>query len=186
MRFIFSTLLILGLSSSAYAVTVDLPDLLTKAQLADEFGISPGEGQDVSMLRSTRLQIVIHKALVNETMEVMLDGALLYTWPTATGRDQWETAPSGERDFTSTPEGQFRIFKLVKDYVSREWKAPMFDAMFFNGGIAIHGTTPDHYAELGTPSSGGCVRLTKENADILWDEVHAIGTSNTLVIVTSK
>ena len=95
-----------------------------------------------------------------------------------------ETVPSGEYDFTGTPVGQYHIFKMVEKYESEEWKAPMTDAMFFKGGIAIHGISPDHYDLLGTPASGGCVRLTLENATVLWDLVHNVGTRHTLVTVT--
>jgi hypothetical protein len=186
MRYMPLAVLIFGLSSQAFAQETELPDLLTTRELATEFGISPSDGQDLSMLRSNRLQIVVHKALINDTLVVILDGKTLFTWPTSTGREQWETATNGQRDFTATPAGQFHIFRMVKDYESKEWGGPMFDAMFFNGGIAIHGTTSNHYGLLGTPASGGCVRLTKENADLLWEQVRAVGTRNTVVMVTSE
>ncbi len=170
----------------AQADSEDLTDILSTKELAREFHIPSGAGQDLYRIGSVRLQIIVHKALVNETLEVILDGKTLYSWPTSTGRDQYETAPSGEHDYTTTHEGTFRIFKMVKNYMSIEWQAPMYDALFFDGGIAIHGISADHYAQLGTPVSGGCVRLDQANAATLWDIVHQIGTRHTVVIVTSK
>jgi lipoprotein-anchoring transpeptidase ErfK/SrfK len=186
MKNFFVLFFVFVFSSYAHAASEDLTDILSTKELAREFHIPSGAGHDLHRIGSVRLQIIVHKALVNETLEVILDGQTLYSWPTSTGRDQDETAPSGEHDYTTTHEGTFRIFKMVQNYMSIEWKAPMFDAMFFDGGIAIHGISADHYAQLGTPVSGGCVRLDQTNAATLWDLVHQIGTRHTVVIVTSR
>jgi lipoprotein-anchoring transpeptidase ErfK/SrfK len=167
---------------------VDLSDLLSPTEMAQEFNIDVNAGSDFtdfSVMNTVHLQIVVHKAPVAENLEVILDGTTLYIWPTSTGRNQWETSPSGEHYFTETKEGTFRIFKMVENYWSVQWRAPMSDAMFFDAGNAIHGTTPDHYSQLGTPASGGCVRLDQANAATLWALVRKTGANHTLVIVTS-
>ncbi len=54
-------------------------------------------------------------------------------------------------------------------------------AIFFNRGIAIHATS--NVEELGTPASGGCVRVETTNAAALWNLIRSIGTSNTVIVV---
>ena len=47
-------------------------------------------------------------------------------------------------------------------------------AVFFNGGIALHGTTPGHFQRLGYKDSGGCVRFYPTNARILWRYINPL------------
>jgi L,D-transpeptidase catalytic domain len=170
-------------SASVSSSGIELPDLLSTDELAQEFSGFPDEDLGPIPFRSDRLQITVNKALEDETLVVTLDGTELYSWPTSTGSEEWVDTPSGSHEFTETPDGQFRIRKMVKDYVSRTWRAPMPNAMFFNRGIAIHGTT--HEDLLGKPVSGGCVRLSLADAETLWNLVKETGARNTLIIVQS-
>ena len=59
--------------------------------------------------------------------------------------------------------------------------APMPNAVFFNGNIAIHGTNAE--ALLGRPASHGCVRLSKADSKIVYALVRASGKANTVICV---
>jgi lipoprotein-anchoring transpeptidase ErfK/SrfK len=74
-----------------------------------------------------------------------------------------------------TTAGKFTIFKKIKDYTSKTYKAPMPYTMFFSkDGKAVHGTkwaTLRSYLHVYiTESVGsmGCVGLTEGNAKTLF------------------
>ncbi|MCX7307720.1 MAG: L,D-transpeptidase [Afipia sp.] len=110
-----------------------------------------------------------------QRMTVSVDGVTKYNWPVSSGN------PSHE-----TPNGNFRTFRMEEDHYSKEFDdAPMPHAIFFTKqGHAIHGT--DSVNRLGTPASHGCVRLSRANAQTLWDIVKAEGVLNTTVTLTGS
>lgn len=110
-----------------------------------------------------------------QQMTVSVDGVPRYTWPISSGN------PSHE-----TPNGSFRTFRMEEDHYSKEFDdAPMPHSIFFTKqGHAIHGT--DSVGKLGTPVSHGCVRLSRANAQTLWDLVKAEGLLKTTVNLTGS
>ena len=110
-----------------------------------------------------------------QQMTVAVDGVERYNWPVSTGN------PSHE-----TPNGKFQTFRMEEDHYSKEFDdAPMPHAIFFTKqGHAIHGT--DSVNRLGSPASHGCVRLSRANAQTLWDIVKADGVLNTSVTLTGS
>jgi hypothetical protein len=54
-------------------------------------------------------------------------------------------------------------------------------AVFFNRGVAVHGTAA--VGALGRPASHGCVRLRTGNAKIFYNLVHKHGTRQTKIVV---
>lgn len=120
-----------------------------------------------------RVSIVVDKN--SQTMTVAVDGVERYQWPVSTGN------PSHE-----TPNGQFRAFRMEEDHYSKEFDdAPMPHSIFFTkSGHAIHGT--DSVDRLGSPASHGCVRLSRENASILFTFVQSEGVLNTTVEVSGS
>jgi hypothetical protein len=135
-----------------------------------------------------RLFIYVNKArsgLLAQRMYVFDkadDGSLtlLYDWPVSTGRGDMEVDMSGHSQSTRTPSGFFELdpARMYETHVSAQWDEAMPYALFFdwkpNGrptGIAIHGTTDENASELGTPASAGCIRLSLENAHVLFDLV---------------
>ncbi len=113
---------------------------------------------------AANIHVVIDKS--EQRMQVMRDGALLYEWPVSTGRrDSW------------TRNGTFRVQSFSEHHRSSRYNwAPMPHSIFFNGNIAVHGTTEEH--RLGSRASHGCVRLSRANAKMLFALVrqHASGT----------
>jgi hypothetical protein len=120
---------------------------------------------------SAMLLITIDKA--NQRMIVAKDEVPLYDWPVSTGQRGYDT-----------PNGVYQPFRMEKDHYSREWDdAPMPHSIFFTmEGHAIHGSY--HVKRLGSPASHGCVRISPQNAGILWKLVRAEKMANTRVVLT--
>ena len=115
--------------------------------------------------------VVVHISISNQSMNVDVNG-----WPS--GSWQVSTARAGYH----TPRGTFRVQRMAKVWFSRKYdNSPMPNSLFFDGGIAIHGT--NHLRSIGFPMSHGCVRLLPGNAERLYDLVEQYGPSRTQIIV---
>jgi len=111
------------------------------------------------------------------------DGGLvmLYDWPVSTGREAVEIDPHGRQESSVTPRGYFELDpkRLYVDHSSSQWDEAMPYAMFFSWkpdgqhetGLAIHGTPEENVGALGSRASAGCIRLSIENARLLFDMV---------------
>ncbi len=120
---------------------------------------------------SANIQIVIDKS--SQRMAVAVDGQQRYIWAVSTGRPGYDT-----------PNGNFKPNRMDADHLSQEWdNAPMPNTIFFDlHGHAIHGFFDVKH--LGLPVSHGCVRLSPEHAQTLFDMVKTEGMANTSVVVT--
>lgn len=201
LRNIFAFFLVLGLQSISFAQeNPALDDLLTPAELLVEMGLAPAESLDanfqnlaaptpmmqpftpeeakkaygVNIYAEFPLVIVVSKA--SQSAVVYHNGQKVNEFLISTGRERWEIAKSGRKYFSSTPAGWYSPQTYVRDHYSKTWKARMEFSIFFIGGIALHATTEDHYKELGTKASGGCVRMKYEIANWFWDLSKSIGT----------
>jgi lipoprotein-anchoring transpeptidase ErfK/SrfK len=104
-------------------------------------------------------------------MYVYRDFEHLYTLRVSTGK-----AGHG------TPSGVFRPYSLeVMHYSRKYYNSPMPWSVFFNNGIAIHGTM--ELRHLGRPASHGCVRTYPRSARRIYNLVRRYGKSNTIIIV---
>lgn len=110
------------------------------------------------------------------------DLALLYDWAASTGREQQEISPRGRRAFTATPRGYYQIDpqRMYRSYQSYNWDQPMPHAMFFNWerrgrqtGLAIHAANEKSLKKLGRRASAGCVQLSPQNAESLFNLIRA-------------
>jgi hypothetical protein len=108
------------------------------------------------------------------------DGALtlIHNWPVSTGRDVIETAADGSHQDSLTPEGYFELdpHRMFRDHISGQWHASMPFSMFFDyehegrvTGVAIHSITGNEGRLLGRRASHGCIRLGRENAELLFN-----------------
>src|SRR4051794_28413469 len=111
----------------------------------------------------------------NQQMTVAVDGPERYHWPGSSGLPSYET-----------PNGSFRAFRMEEDHYSKEFRgAPIPHPIFFTKiGHAIPGT--DSVANLGSPASHGCVRLSRDNAAKLYALVQEQGVLNTTVTLTGS
>lgn len=193
-------------------VTPELDDLMTPDEIAAEIGLPTQEQQwaegnyeellwnvarTKQNLQNRPLQILVVKSV--QQMQVYYKNNLVWVFDVTTARNRKEKSPSGKVYFSATRPGTFTIDWMTPMHRSRTWGgARMPHSMFFNGGIAIHGTTPSHFEELGKPpgkyfvnskgqkqlaGSGGCVRLHPDNAKKLYEMVESIGTKNVAITI---
>src|SRR5690349_13308170 len=122
---------------------------------------------------SANILITIDKSA--QEMSVAVDGAQRYVWPVSTGRPGYDT-----------PNGTFKPNRMDADHYSQEWdNAPMPHAIFFDlDGHAIHGFFDVKH--LGRAVSHGCVRLSPDHAQTLFDLVKAQGMSEPEVVVAGR
>ncbi|MEM7398164.1 MAG: L,D-transpeptidase [Pseudomonadota bacterium] len=107
----------------------------------------------------------------SQTMTVSVDGEMRYRWPISTGATGY-----------STPTGSYTAFRLERMHYSVEWDgAGMPHSIFFTTrGHAIHGS---NNPGMGTPRSRGCVRLSLQNAETLFNLVESRGVTSAKVVV---
>jgi len=69
------------------------------------------------------------------------------------------------KDVADTPRGHFRVQKLRGDGWWDGDLGPIYRPIYFRGGIAFHGSAviPAY------PASHGCVRVSVDAMDMLWD-----------------
>lgn len=103
----------------------------------------------------------------------------------STGRENaTEKSTSGKETDSFTPTGKYSITRMSKDHISNLWDgAPMPYAIFFHGGIALHGVYDSNYSKLGSRASGGCIRQPIYIAEELWRIVNKYGSKNVKVVV---
>ncbi len=115
--------------------------------------------------------VVVRIDRATQTMAVNVDGYTRYMWRVSTGRPG-----------LGTPAGVFRPHSMARQWYSRKYyNSPMPHAIFFSGGLAIHGSY--EIAHLGRPASHGCVRLYPANAAVLFSLVQREGMRNTTIVV---
>jgi lipoprotein-anchoring transpeptidase ErfK/SrfK len=116
--------------------------------------------------------VVAHVDVSTQTLDLTVNGMPYSSWKVSTAGTGYHT-----------PRGTFHVQRLAKVWFSRKYdNSPMPNSVFFNGGIAIHGSY--HLASLGRPASHGCVRLAPEHAAELFGLVQKYGASHTRIIVT--
>ncbi len=106
-----------------------------------------------------------------QNLTVSEHGDVTHSWPIS----------SGTADHP-TPRGSFRPQWTAKIWYSKKYdNAPMPNAVFINGGVAIHATYATRM--LGRPASHGCIRLAPANAATFYKLVHKHGLKMTRVSV---
>lgn len=176
----------IAISGSAFALTDE--EALAEGMMPIEQAVlsemnsmlTPGLNSEgvARAVQSHRLVIAVNKAAKGpnaQTMTIYENGVEILKQKISTGREKTEKAKSGRVYLSTTPKGFFRPTKVYKDYLSYTWNAPMPNAVFFIGGIAVHATTKSHYAELGTRASGGCVRTILETSALVRQKVMESG-----------
>lgn len=109
--------------------------------------------------------------LTAQRLTVSSGDAVRHSWPISSGREGF-----------ATPRGSYRPQWTSKIWYSRKYdNAPMPHAVFFTGGVAIHGTQST--GQLGSPASHGCVRLAPAHAAIFYALVQKHGLGHTRIEV---
>jgi lipoprotein-anchoring transpeptidase ErfK/SrfK len=130
--------------------------------------------------KAARGPIAQHMYVFRRRMNGAFD--LLHDWPVSTGREKVENNALGITRFTATPPGYYELdpLRIFAEYHSVSWDEPMPHAMFFDAwhkgarvGLAIHAADNDGIDALGARASAGCVRLSPEHAQALFQLVNA-------------
>jgi N-acetylmuramoyl-L-alanine amidase len=120
------------------------------------------------------------KGLDKDVVEVDLDRQLTFVVregvteavlnvSTGTGKPYVERSPKNPniviRDVADTPKGRFRVEKLRTDGWWNGDLGSIYRPIYFRGGIAFHGSAviPAY------PASHGCVRVSVDAMDMLWE-----------------
>jgi hypothetical protein len=120
-------------------------------------------------LERKRNRIVAKVDISSQRMKVYKGGKLLHQWKVSTGKKGF-----------STPTGIYKPTMIEKMHLSRQYNnAPMPYSVFFNGGIAVHGT--NSVKRLGSRASHGCVRVATPHAKQLYALVEKSGTDNSYI-----
>ncbi|QGF23027.1 L,D-transpeptidase [Raineyella fluvialis] len=100
----------------------------------------------------------------NNKMAYFKNGVLVYELDARFG-------PTGSVDISPTRNGDFTIFRKVKNDWSTLYNSPMPDAMYFSGGEAVHYS--DDFATNGwTDTSHGCINIRDRPAlDVIYKEI---------------
>ncbi len=115
------------------------------------------------------LKIIVDKSI--QRIYVYRDLEHLYTFKSSTGRRGY-----------ITPNGTFKPYSLESMHYSRKYhNSPMPWSVFFNGGVAIHGTVS--IRNLGHAASHGCVRTHPVSARRIYRLIRKYGKKNTTIIV---
>lgn len=121
------------------------------------------------------------KGQLKEIVLVTLDGELTHAFATSTAQSYKKRYHKKKGwIYPSTPEGEdFHPHTLSRNHSSSVYgdgkSVNMPFAIFFNGGVAVHGTTPDHFGEIGIKDSGACSRLYPSDAAKIWNYVNPSG-----------
>lgn len=112
-----------------------------------------------------------HVLEVDKARQLLLvvdDGRVTRYYNTSTGGEYTYWNPgSGKYESAATPAGSFTVFRQVAGW-DPGYLGAIYAPMYFNGGIAVHGTNRD---VADTPESHGCVRL----AIPMMDEIRRSG-----------
>lgn len=113
----------------------------------------------------------IHVDLSKQQMEVVVAGYREFTWDISSARKGYET-----------PTGKFRVNWMTPMHYSEQYEySPMPYSIFFHEGYAIHAT--NEIKRLGRPASHGCIRISLDNARILYGLVELYGMRNVIIEV---
>ena len=92
---------------------------------------------------------------------------------------------SSARGGYRTPTGTYTPHYTSRMHYSKQYHfSPMPYSVFFNEGVAVHGTRD--LGNLGRPASHGCVRSHPKNAKVFYDLVQKHGMQLTRVTVRGK
>jgi lipoprotein-anchoring transpeptidase ErfK/SrfK len=118
-----------------------------------------------------QVTLAIDIDLTRQRMTVAENGQQVGQWPISSGRDGFRS-----------PTGTYRPLWSAKMWYSKKYEnAPMPNAVFFSGGVAMHATQAT--GMLGRPASHGCIRQSPANAATTYRLVAKHGNAHTKITV---
>jgi len=135
---------------------------------------SAPESQEAAPLAPPEPTLFARIDLNTQTMTVSDKNGEIARWKISSARGGYRT-PTG----TYTPHYTARMH-----YSKQYHFSPMPYSVFFNEGVAVHGT--NDLGNLGRPASHGCVRAHPKNAKVFYELVQKHGMQMTRVTVVGK
>ena len=116
-------------------------------------------------VRGTGSGLRVEVDLARQVLWVVLDGRIveIYDVSTGNGETYWQ---NGRQQVAETPPGAFEVTWRVNGWRHGDL-GPMYRPVYFNGGIAIHGSP----SVPAYPASHGCVRVASWVMDALFDRL---------------
>lgn len=133
---------------------------------------TPAEILDAKPLERPDPTLFADIDLTTQTMSVKdADGNTYGPWKISSARGGYKT-----------PTGTYTVHYTARMHYSKQYHwSPMPYSVFFNEGVAVHGTNA--LGNLGRPASHGCVRTHPKNAKTFYDLVQKHGKELTQVVV---
>jgi lipoprotein-anchoring transpeptidase ErfK/SrfK len=135
---------------------------------------APAPAEQAAPLAPPEPTLFANIDLTSQTMTVSDKNGVIASWKISSARGGYRT-PTG----TYTPHYTSRMH-----YSKQYHFSPMPYSVFFNEGVAVHGT--GDLRNLGRPASHGCVRSHPKNAKVFYDLVQKHGMQMTRVTVSGK
>ncbi|WP_195930388.1 L,D-transpeptidase [Hyphomicrobium album] len=135
---------------------------------------APAQAEQAAPLAPPEPTLFANIDLTSQTMTVSDKNGAIASWKISSARGGYRT-PTG----TYTPHYTSRMH-----YSKQYHFSPMPYSVFFNEGVAVHGT--GDLRNLGRPASHGCVRSHPKNAKVFYDLVQKHGMQMTRVTVSGK
>ncbi len=135
---------------------------------------APAQAEQAAPLAPPEPTLFADIDLTSQTMTVSDKNGVIASWKISSARGGYRT-PTG----TYTPHYTSRMH-----YSKQYHFSPMPYSVFFNEGVAVHGT--GDLRNLGRPASHGCVRSHPKNAKVFYDLVQKHGMQMTRVTVSGK
>lgn len=136
---------------------------------------------DTTNCRENSCALYVHILRSRQILLLYINGELKDSFLVSTGIKKYKTP-----DLSLHPRGPMLIKYTSRKFPGGNYKGlgNMPYAIFISGGYAIHGTTPGHFAKLGSVASHGCIRLHPDNARVLFELVKIYGLTNTWIKIT--
>jgi lipoprotein-anchoring transpeptidase ErfK/SrfK len=135
---------------------------------------APAQAEKVAPLDPPEPTLFAVVDLTTQTMTVSDKNGEIAHWKISSARGGYRT-----------PTGTFTPHYTSRMHYSKQYHfSPMPYSVFFNEGVAVHGTAD--LGNLGRPASHGCVRSHPKNAKIFYELVQKHGMQMTRVTVKGK
>lgn len=169
-----------GFLAALRAEALSDPDAFIDSHTPAEVGLAFG-------IRPSRFQVTDSARIQNAAVKFTVDLSrqrLVVEAPSVS--KEFKISSGLPPDYATPGSGKCFAPDFIEEmhYSSLYNKAPMPNSVFFNGNIAMHGTTAED--KLGSPASHGCVRLSKADAREVYGLVKANGKANTVICVQGK
>lgn len=178
-------------SESDDEATSDSSDVAATAPVEDEDSALGGHQASDAALSAAAVEEMPEEMIKAEPLErpdptlfahINLTTQRMTVRDDSTGKEYGPWKISSARGGYTTPTGTYNVNFTSRMHYSKQYHwSPMPYSVFFNRGVATHGTHAT--GRLGHPASHGCVRLHTRNAKTFYNLVEKHGKKLTQIVV---